>query len=352
MSMYQKENRKSFPGIDLVKFLMAICVVAIHTHPLQGVANERLNILYDLTVQMAVPFFFLSSGYLLAVRFDPRDMGANIRIVQKQLRKVVKMYLVWCLIYGPFSVYYYVVHRSGISFVHILVSYARCLLCIGGHYNAYQLWYLLSTIYALIFLCWLLRRNWSSGVWLAVIGALCALSIGMDVLADYDGPLSAPMGILKLLVGYTTVDGRPLQGLFLIPAGMLMAEQKISFPKWLLVFAVSFCGGAFVEHGGAAGSVLKFLSAVALFGMTLHLKPENRPVYPMLRMISTDMYLIHLYVWILYSALVDGAKRYGFDSFAVTTVVCVAIGCVHFSRKKIPASAQHPAKVPERGEQA
>ena len=51
-------------AIDVVKFLMAICVVAIHTQPLQSVDGIGKN-LYETTVALSVPFFFMSTGYLV-----------------------------------------------------------------------------------------------------------------------------------------------------------------------------------------------------------------------------------------------------------------------------------------------
>ena len=71
---------------------------------------------------------------------------------------------------------------------------------------------------------------------------------------------------------------------------------------------------------------LTFLRGAAFFTLVMAIQLKDHRLYPTLRKISTDMYLMHLYVWIIYSALMDGEKRYGFDSFLVTTVVCFAIG--------------------------
>lgn len=52
-------------AIDVVKYIMAFCVIAIHTLPLKNVQNEVVTSLFDTFVSLAVPFFFLSSGYLV-----------------------------------------------------------------------------------------------------------------------------------------------------------------------------------------------------------------------------------------------------------------------------------------------
>ena len=325
MGLTLSERKRNFNSMDLCKLFMAMFVVAIHTRPLNGCSNDTVFEIYELTIQLAVPFFFFSTGFLLASKFSPHDTAGNIAIVAAYLRKTVKLYVLWCLIYFPFSVYYYVTYRSGVSLLHVFASYIRCFLCIGGHYNAYQLWYLLSTIYGLLLVILLLRCRFSLKGWLAVMAAACSLSLFMDWIDAYEGTLPTVLRIVKLLVGYTTVDGRPLWGSFLIPAGMLLAKYRCNV-KWnLLLFALISCLDFFAENPEIS-TFLTFFRSAAFFGLVMAVGLKDNPLYPTLRKISTDMYLMHLYVWIIYSALVDGEKRYGLDSFLVTTAVCFAIG--------------------------
>jgi len=341
MGITVAERKQNFNSMDLCKLFMAMFVVAIHTRPLNGCGNDTVFKLYELTVQLAVPFFFFSTGFLLASKFDPQDTSGNMAVVAAYLRKTVKLYFLWCLIYFPFSVYYYATYRSGVSLLHMAASYIRCLLCIGGHYNAYQLWYLLSTIYGLLLVMVLLRCRVSVKGWLAVMAAACSLSLFMDWIAEYEGTLPTVMRLVKLLVGYTTVDGRPLWGSFLIPAGMLLAKYPLRFKKGLVLFAVCSCLDFFAENPELS-TLLTFLRAAGFFSMVLTLQLKDRPLYPLLRKISTDMYLMHLYVWIIYSALVDGEKRYGPDSFFVTVAVCTFIGWLrHRPGRKAKASKAH-----------
>ena len=317
--------KRNLNSMDLCKLFMAMCVVAIHTRPMQNCKSDSIFVIYELAVQLAVPFFFFSTGFLLASKFEAQNAAGNMAVVATYLRRTVKLYFLWCLIYFPFSIYYYATYRSGVSLLHVAASYIRCLLCIGGHYNAYQLWYLLSTIYGLLLVMLLLRCKWSEKGWLAVMAAACALSLFMDWIAEYEGALPAALRMVKLLVGYTTVDGRPLWGSFLIPAGMLMTKYRGSV-KWnLLLFAFLSCLDFFVENPEIS-TFLTFLRGAAFFTLVMAVQLKDHRLYPTLRKISTDMYLMHLYVWIIYSALMDGEKRYGFDSFLVTTVVCFAIG--------------------------
>lgn len=91
--MSVKEERKEFYNIDLCKFAMAILMVAIHTKPLINCSSRAVLTIYELIVRMAVPFFFLFSGYLLARKFG--SPVGNLCVVRKHLFKIIKMYLVW-----------------------------------------------------------------------------------------------------------------------------------------------------------------------------------------------------------------------------------------------------------------
>lgn len=106
-------GRKQFAGIDLVKFLMALAVVAIHVQaiyvalPLRitDFAAQSFSRDFKWFIELAVPFFFMSTGYLLATRRP--DASAVVR----RCIKLARLYGSWLLIYLPLSVTYYVVGK-------------------------------------------------------------------------------------------------------------------------------------------------------------------------------------------------------------------------------------------------
>jgi peptidoglycan/LPS O-acetylase OafA/YrhL len=90
---------EKYNNIDLWKFIMAFAVVAIHTGPLKNTGSETAQKIYTVLVSMAVPFFFMASGYLLASKMEG-DYGAkDLYRIEHQLYKTVKMYLFWTLVY-------------------------------------------------------------------------------------------------------------------------------------------------------------------------------------------------------------------------------------------------------------
>lgn len=82
---------------------MSFCVVAIHTNPLINCSSRLVLSIYDSVVELAVPFFFIVSGFLLAQKFDGKN---NTTIIYKQMKKILKMYLIWNLIYSPLEIYH------------------------------------------------------------------------------------------------------------------------------------------------------------------------------------------------------------------------------------------------------
>jgi len=56
---------KKYNSIDIVKWIMAIFVIAIHTHPFNNIDNDIFLLIYNYIMKSAVPFFFMASSFLL-----------------------------------------------------------------------------------------------------------------------------------------------------------------------------------------------------------------------------------------------------------------------------------------------
>lgn len=79
-------------AIDLAKLFFSICVVAIHAQLLGGVKYGYL--LKCNIFRIAVPFFFICSGYYLAVRIFKKKYDPKL-----YFKKNIKLYLLWCIFY-------------------------------------------------------------------------------------------------------------------------------------------------------------------------------------------------------------------------------------------------------------
>ena len=63
-------ERKTYYALDVAKFISAFLVVCIHTGPLLDVDATGNFILVQILARLAVPFFFVASGFLFFRKLD------------------------------------------------------------------------------------------------------------------------------------------------------------------------------------------------------------------------------------------------------------------------------------------
>ncbi len=321
MTTYTSEK---FNSIDISKFILAFFVVAIHTSPLSEVENPAIKNLFIAVTDCAVPFFFLSSGFLLANKAKTITLNMDFKkIIIKHLFKTIKLYSLWYVIYTPLSVYYYI--TTNLSFSYSFLHYLRGFLIFGENYNSWMLWYLLSTIYALLFMIFLLNHKASLKTIFICGTAFFLLGLLITYFVNFSGPLPTHILFIQKIVSTLMVNGRIFTGFLYIPLGFLFAETKL--PN--ILSASLFICGLFINFifNGFIGDIALVMFSVGLFSIVSQIPLKNSPLYPILRNISTIIYFIHMYVWTLYYSLMYQKKTFGLDSFIVVCLVstCFAI---------------------------
>ena len=124
-------------GIDTLKLFFSLVVVWIHT----GVGN-----LGGLT-PWAVPFFFLVSGFFLFGKlFDETDTSQRSGKIVSWWRKILRLYLLWTLIFLPFAVIGFA--NDHLGFTKSIVVYIRNIVLVGENFLSWPLWYLLGMLWA------------------------------------------------------------------------------------------------------------------------------------------------------------------------------------------------------------
>lgn len=94
-------EKKNYYGIDLLKFIMAVCVVAIHTQPLYSIQSIVVQRLFDTITSLAVPYFFSVSGFLLFSKIDANILSRkSMEVCKKYLSRVLSLYVIWNIIYS------------------------------------------------------------------------------------------------------------------------------------------------------------------------------------------------------------------------------------------------------------
>ena len=228
------------------------------------------------------------------------------------------------------AIFYYV--DSGMSLKKSVFVFLRGFFLVGEHYNSWMLWYLLSTIYALIFII-ICLKNHSSLIQITVYGSfIMIISILIDCLMNSTSVSAFPLRILQTVIGKTIVNGRILLGLFYIPLGMLLWYKRIRIKYSLFAFILSFTTSCFVQNIFVS-SLLRIVNSVALFSAVTKVNLPNAPRYAIYRKISTVMYFIHMYIWTLYYSIAYGKKTYGFDCFVFTLILSVILSYIYTRAK-------------------
>jgi surface polysaccharide O-acyltransferase-like enzyme len=157
-------EKSYFYSLDFTKFFCAIAVILIHvTSPL--VVNETATLInyysYRYFLEIAVPFFFIISGFLLGQKYS---LSSDPGIVVNYIKKIFTYYLLFSLFYLIFKYILMVLDSFyyGTSFKEVTLDFMRHISYKGflnGSIGSFHLWYLASLIYACIILYVLLKMK-------------------------------------------------------------------------------------------------------------------------------------------------------------------------------------------------
>ncbi len=333
----EEKGHQKFNSIDLFKFVMALCVVAIHTHPLETCTNQTIVFLYSVFVDMAVPFFFLSSGLLLVykLRYPYSDPESMTRI-RWYLSKTVRLYLIWSVVYLPITIIYYVSKQMSIK--ESLLQYLQGLVFVGEHFNSWMLWYLLSMTYAIILILILLKIRCRPELitLLGIIGL--AVSIGITNIAVYQGPLPRLFRVIRRLLPYTTINGRILLAVFYLPVGILLAKKPLHPAVSVLFFAVGFIMRLNINNY-TSNTIATALCSIGFFSLVRKIELPDSPAFFTLRKMSSVIYFLHLMVWTIFYSLKYAKITFGAESFLVTSLICICIAFAYVMIRYRPLHA-------------
>ena len=80
---------KNYNSIDLMKFIMALCVVTIHTYIVDSMKSSILQDFLYSFIRSAVPFFFITSAYFVMQR---NENGGILKYWKRSFLECDKLY--------------------------------------------------------------------------------------------------------------------------------------------------------------------------------------------------------------------------------------------------------------------
>lgn len=217
-------DKKEFKGIDIAKFVMAVLVVAIHTHPFERVDNPAFIKIWDVIVSVAVPYFFIASGFFLFKKVDKEpDQSSRLIQIASYGKRIARLYVYWTIIFLPITIWKFV--NNDEPFYKDVLLFLRGFFLFGENHFSYPLWYLLSMIYSLVLIYILVGRNHKIKSFLIISIFLFAISILIDTIIQNEinsDTKSAVGQTVKNVLG----SGRLFTGLLYIMIGALFSRLR------------------------------------------------------------------------------------------------------------------------------
>lgn len=342
--------RINYPDLDIIKLVMAFLVVEIHTRPLMDF-NFAEKIIEGIDV-VAVPFFFLASGFLCFRGLDETAFNeascTGAKRVKKTVIKLLRLYLTWTLLFLPITIFGNLLLGNGLF--HALATFIRGTLFIGENYYSWPLWYLLASVigFALVYFC--LRKG--IRLYKIVIISLCFLFLGYGIsliqsINDAPAYLSYPVRIYSLV--FVTSRNGLFEGFFYISAGAAfgMKYDKLNNIPILLeiTFVVIGLIGNQLINGDAHLPFCAVLS-IGIFLLSVRRYGEHLKPHTIARKMSTVIYLVHMFFAVAFIYGIRGGTNPDLYANSVNrpllylVVLCGSIlvsGIVIHASNKIPA---------------
>lgn len=298
-------NRPVFQGVDYVKFIMALCVVAIHVDSASCVLTHWSPCVVWL-IRLAVPFFFISSGFLLARKLEKLSESAERRkAVFRRAVRIFRIFACWLMIYLPITIYLDI--NDGRTLAYDIVGYIGRVVISGDSEYAYPLWFLYSmaivlTIYGVFY-------KFRHIEWL--LWFVFALILAANTLQPWeDSWNNSLLGLFNMLTR------RTLGGGVYIMSGLLLYQCRFIPSVGLSLSLIAVSVLLFVMQL----PYWELCGGVALFAIALRIGKSGGTSSSWWRSMSMWIYYLHMYV-IFFFCIYLGLK----DIFLTAPVLYVAV---------------------------
>lgn len=278
---------KSYTGIDCFRLVASLLIIAIHTSPLGSFGETGNFILTRIIARVAVPFFFMTSGFFLISRYAYNDSKLWMFI-----KRTALIYGAAILIYIPINIY-----NGYFRMDNLLPNIIKDIVFDG---TLYHLWYLPASIIG-VAIAWYLVRRFDYRTALILTAILYFIGMFGDSYYGLSEKIDALDGFYQLIfqISDYTRNGIFFAPIFFVLGGMIADHRpKMVFRKSIYGFGISFAL-MFIEaltlhfcHLQRHDSMYIFLLPCMyfLFNMILYFKGQ-RIVW--LRTSSLMIYMIH-----------------------------------------------------------
>lgn len=300
MNTMSKEKFQ-YNNIDLFKIIFAVVVVMIHTTPFIDISESASWYFSNTVANLAVPFFFVTSGFLLFRKLLTCEADNRSKIVKKYLMHILRMYMIWCAIWIPWKAlhYYNIGHFTALD----LLKYIRNIFLVSGGDALWYLPALFASVSTMYFLKFKLNASTATitGLSLALYTFGCAIS-------SWYGVFENSILVNTYYTIFETVDNGILNGMIFVSVGMIIAENEnrqsvfYNISGFILSLSLLFAESYIVNVSNLnkSGVCNNFLLPVVIFFMfklILSIKIEGKEsMFKTFRDFSTLIYLSHCFI--------------------------------------------------------
>ena len=131
--MRVEKKVESYTGIDVLRLVAAVLIITIHTSPLVGLSETGDFILTRIVARVAVPFFFVTSGFFLISRYHYQTAKLCAFV-----KKTLLIYGAAIVLYIPVNLY-----NGYFKMEYLLPNLIKDIVFDG---TLYHLWYLPASV--------------------------------------------------------------------------------------------------------------------------------------------------------------------------------------------------------------
>ncbi|MGX6979390.1 acyltransferase family protein [Vagococcus elongatus] len=307
-----------YTTITIIQYIASVLIILVHCGRL--FQHEGLHFFVkSMLCRAAVPFFLITTGYFL---YKKSSQLPNYQ--EGYIRRLLKQYLFWSLIYLPYALLFLYQQKTPLVFVPIALVGA--LLYIG---TCYHLWYFPSLLTGI----WIINLLSKHKKILLSFGALLLL-YSFGALETYSAYMENTL-IGNLYFSYRQVFFTTRNGLFYSPifiwSGFILAQNshrsifQKHLPVKLSLSTLLFClEGWFVfQHQGDDKNFFFSLIPFSLFFLALILQ-SKQPICSqekLIRFLTHKNFLLHP----AFLEAIKGLSPKFFDGYEITGLVLFAI---------------------------
>lgn len=272
---------RRYGAVEIGRLVAAILVVHIHTGPLHLAWPAANAVVSHGIARLAVPFFFVATGYFAAhaLATAPRPWA----------RRIGTMYLAWSLLYAPLWL---------VKLPDVGTALGRALL--GFHH----LWYLPALLAGGLMLGFAARLGPRRLFALALGCSLLGLALQYRMNLHWDWDALNPQDLRAQIPRNFLTVGFPFLALGYLMRTTDAVDRMFARPTWLraavVVAVLAFCaefalGQHLFDDNRMSDQYLALFVLVPLIFAGLLRLPMDAPVWP-LGKIATAIYFTHVYL--------------------------------------------------------